>query len=275
MTEAAPDGQVEDMLDEAEEALERGAPEAALGLCTRVLALDPGHPGAWFVRGDAMRAIGALEEAAASYRKAALARPDHASSWASYGLASFELLDFDGAARAASRAVREDPRNPEGWWVRALLLEWRGDIAAADRSLLHARFLDPLGYPLPPRLTDDEVREVIEESLAELHIGIRDYLVDVPIIIDDLPSEDVLRSYDPPTSPLELLGTFSGHSLMERNTEDPWSQIPPTISLFRRNLERHALDLDELVHELQVTLFHEIGHFLGLSEQDLEDRGLD
>ncbi|MDP6935134.1 MAG: metallopeptidase family protein, partial [Myxococcota bacterium] len=35
-----------------------------------------------------------------------------------------------------------------------------------------------------------------------------------------------------------------------------------------------AHDREELVEQLRITLFHEIGHFLGLTEEDLENRGL-
>ena len=90
-----------------------------------------------------------------------------------------------------------------------------------------------------------------------------------------MPRPDSLANYDPPASPLDLLGSFSGHSLMERSTENPWSMLPHTIVIYRRNLERQAINRDELIHQLRITLFHEIGHFLGLSEEDLEDRGLD
>jgi predicted Zn-dependent protease with MMP-like domain len=275
MTPSERERRIETMLDDAEDALEQGAPETALELVTRALELDGSHAGAWFVRGDAMRALGALEEALESYRKSALARPDHASSWASYGLVSFEMLDFEEAARGAARAIREDPRNPEGWWVRSLVLEWRGDRSGAERAMLHARFLDPTGYPLPPRLDEDTIEQLVEEALTELHPSIRDYLANVAILLEDMPSEEILRHYEPPASPIELLGYFSGHSLQDRSTEDPWSQLPPTIVLYRRNLERYAQNQDELVHELRITLFHEIGHFLGLDEEDLEVRGLD
>ncbi len=275
MTVGVDDAQVEALLDRAEQALDQGLPDDAIRLCDEVLSADADHPGAWFVRGDALRLLGRLEGAADAYRASALARPDHASSWASYALASFELLTFTEARRAAARAIREDARNPEGWWVRALLLEWDGDVPGARRALAHARWLDPMGYPLPPELDDDEVEELVGEALMELHPAIRDYMMNVAILLEELPPEDVLRGYEPPASPLELLGYFSGHSLMERNSENPWSLLPPTIVLFRRNLERQAIDRDELIHQLRITLFHEIGHFLGLDEHDLEERGLD
>lgn len=275
MTGSQDELRIESLLDRAEQALDQGLPEDALTLCGEVLEVDADHPGAWFVRGDALRTLGRIEDAADAYRSAALSRPDHASSWASYGLASFELLDFKEAQRAAARAIREDPRNPEGWWVRALLLEWNGDTAGSRRALAHARWLDPMGYPLPPRLEDDDVEELVVEALMELHPSIRDYMANVAILLEEMPPEDVLRGYEPPASPLELLGYFSGHSLMDRSLDNPWSLLPPTIVLFRSNLERQAIDRDELVHQLRITLFHEIGHFLGLNEADLEDRGLD
>lgn len=265
----------ERLLDLAEDALDDGNPEAAIDLCTRALARSPDHPGAYFVRGDARRMLGRLEQAAHDYRAAALGRPDHAPSWAALALASFEMLDFEEARRAAGRAILEDPRSPEGWWVRSLVLEWKGDMGGAQRALLHARFLDPHGFPVPPRLADAEVESLVEEALQELHPAIRDYLSNVAIILDELPTEQVLRSYDPPMSPIEMLGYFSGHSLLERSSGDPWSGLPPTIVLFRKNLERHAADREELVEELRITLFHEVGHFLGLDEDDLAERGLD
>jgi predicted Zn-dependent protease with MMP-like domain len=56
---------------------------------------------------------------------------------------------------------------------------------------------------------------------------------------------------------------------------DPWSHFPSSIALFQRNLERHVRDEAELREEIEVTLLHEVGHFLGLDEDDLRERGLD
>jgi len=275
MIQPSHDEATETLLDEAEASIDRGDPETALQLCVQALEITPGHPGAHFVRGDAFRVLGRLEDAADAYRTAALGRPDHASSWASLALTSFELLELPEARRCAARAIREDPLNPEGWWVRSLILEWSGDSAGARRSVLHARWLDPVGYPLPPALQDDEVGGLLEDALGYLPDEIQEYLATVPVLVEDMPTEAVLRYYDPPASPVELYGYFSGHSLMERSAHDPWSQLPPTIVLFRRNLERRAANRDELVEQLRITFFHEVGHFLGLDEDDLEDRGLE
>ena len=69
---------VETLLDQAEAALDAGEAEKALDLCNQVLARAPQHPGAQFVKGDALRVMGDLLEAADAYRSAALVQPDHA-----------------------------------------------------------------------------------------------------------------------------------------------------------------------------------------------------
>jgi predicted Zn-dependent protease with MMP-like domain len=56
---------------------------------------------------------------------------------------------------------------------------------------------------------------------------------------------------------------------------DPWSHFPSSIVLYQRNLERAARDRRELVEEIRATLLHEVGHFLGLDEEELWQRGLD
>ena len=264
---------VERLLDEAEAALDAGDAEAAVALCDEVLSRAQDHPGAQFVRGDALRVMGDLIEAAEAYRAAALIQPDHAASWASLALTSFELLDFDEARRAVSRSVRESPRNPEAWWVRSLLQEWRGDFAGAQRSLAHAQWLDPVGFPMPPSLTDTEVKQLVQAAINELQPDVAALLSNVPIILDEIPAIEVLLQYHPPASPLELLGHFSWAPMLEKSTDEPWSQIPATIVLFRRNLVRTSSDRPQLIEQLRVTLSHEIGHFLGVDVQDSDGPG--
>ena len=127
---------VETLLDQAEAALDAGEAEKALDLCNQVLDRAPQHPGAQFVKGDALRVMGDLLEAADAYRAAALVQPDHAASWASLALTSFELLDFEEARRAVSRSVRESPKNPEAWWhARSFKSGAETSLALSEASL--------------------------------------------------------------------------------------------------------------------------------------------
>jgi predicted Zn-dependent protease with MMP-like domain len=95
----------------------------------------------------------------------------------------------------------------------------------------------------------------------------------VAIAVEDLPEVEELLSADPPHSP-SILGIFRGAPLAQKGSMDPWSHFPSSIGLFQRNLERMARDEEDLREEIRVTLLHEVGHFLGLDEDDLAALGL-
>jgi predicted Zn-dependent protease with MMP-like domain len=273
--EQAADAWVEELLDEAEDALDREEPLAAIRACDHAEALFGPHAGARFVRAEARRALGELRGAAQGYRAAALLRPEHALSWASLAVASFELLDLPEAERAVARALHEDPREPLAWWALGVLRQWDADDDGAQRAFLHAAHLDPEACPLPPRLEEEAIDELINEVLLTLPEGVRAYMENVAIVIEEMPSEEALEVEGGRASPLEMLGLFSGHSLLERSHDEPWSRLPPTITLYRKNLERSAADAEELRQQVRVTLLHEIGHFLGLDEEGVAERGLE
>lgn len=70
----------------------------------------------------------------------------------------------------------------------------------------------------------------------------------------------------------ETLGLFVGNShLSLEETQD----LPPQIILFLKNIWAFA-EMDEATYrqEVRTTYLHELGHYLGLEEVDLEERGL-
>ncbi|MEZ4323159.1 MAG: metallopeptidase family protein [Myxococcota bacterium] len=266
---------LDDLLDLAEDALDRGDPGASLQLCQQILQRTPDHAGARFLGAESLRDLGDLDGAEDWYRDVIRYTPDHSSSWSGLGAVLFDQLRFEDARIATLRAIREDDGNPEAFYWRAMLRERRGDIRGARRDFRRARNLDPVRFPMPVPLDDSTVEAVVTEALLALHPTIRAYLAQVAILLEDVPDIDLCLQYDPPAPPGEILGYFSGMSLMDRSIENPWSNLPSAIVLFRRNLERIAWDRTRLLEELRITVFHEVGHFLGLDEDDLEARGLE
>jgi predicted Zn-dependent protease with MMP-like domain len=263
------------VLDLVEEALDRGDPQEALRLCEEVLDTEADHAGALFLAGEAHRDLRELEEAEARYRRVMQINPSHSASWSGLATVLFDQLRFDDAHAALQRAVRLDPENSEAYYWRAMLRERRSDFKGAERDFRRAARLDPEQFPMPVSLDDAMVEAVVEESVRELHPSIREYLKQVAILLEEVPDEETCGQWDPPAPPGEILGYFSGYSLLERSVDNPWSALPSAIVLFRRNLGRLAWDRERLVEELRITVFHEVGHFLGLDEDDLEERGLD
>jgi predicted Zn-dependent protease with MMP-like domain len=74
----------------------------------------------------------------------------------------------------------------------------------------------------------------------------------------------------PPDDPY-LLGVYDGISLTER-THDHVG-LPDRITIFRRPLLALCRDADELVHEVRVTVVHEIAHHFGINDARLHELG--
>ena len=218
---------------------------------------------------------GELDVAEQRYREAIAADASCSPAWSALAGVLFDQLRFDEARAAVRTAVRTDETNAEAYWVRGLLRERRGDLRGADRDFLRASRLDGEAFPRPETLSDAMISAVVEEAKGSVHPSIRAWLDQVAFVVDEVPPEDVCLDFDPPALPGELLGCFTGPAVPDRSGDDPWSHLPSTIVLYRRNLERLAWDRDHLVEELRITVLHEVGHFLGLDEDDLEQRGLE
>lgn len=249
-------------------------PERAVRLAERALRILEDAEG-WYVLGVARAEAGDGEGSIGALAKAVELDTEHADAWAALARALFDDYQWEAAGEAVHAALRLDVAHPEARTIRAWLRERRSDWDGAWRDYLAAHAENPQDYPLPVPLDDDEVDTITEAVIGELHPSLQRYLANVPILVDEVPSDEVLEEFDPPARPAEILGCFSGEPLPSRSTFDPWSQLPASILLFRRNLQRVASDRDALLDELRITLLHEIGHFLGLDEEDLAARGLD
>jgi len=122
------------------------------------------------------------------------------------------------------------------------------------------------------RWSDEELMGIAEELIEELPEDLGEALRNVSILIQDVPTpRQRARVHIPPEN--LLLGLYEGVPLSQQSVFHP-VVLPPTILLFRRNIERVGGNLAEVKAELRRTLFHEIGHHLGFNEEDLRRRGL-
>jgi predicted Zn-dependent protease with MMP-like domain len=147
-----------------------------------------------------------------------------------------------------------------------------GDAEGASEASEAAAELDPENFPEPLELSDGEFDALVEKAIGDLPDRIREKLDELPVLVQPLPSTDMLTEADPPLSP-DLLGLFVGrHIFAESHSAVPGA--PGAIFLFRKNLLRACSDADELAREIRVTVQHEVGHLMGLDEDELEDWGL-
>jgi len=222
----------------------------------------------------ALSALGHPEEALAAVIRAERIAPEDGEVLLEKGLALHELCRFEEARRALLAAEARDSDDPYLSHALGLVAERRGDEEEARRRFARARRLAPDDFPTPVRLSHREFEAAVEGALAALPEGVRRYLSNVAITVEDLPGEEDLLAALPPLSP-GILGLFRGAPFGQKASMDPWSHFPSSIVLYQRNLERAASSRAELGEEIGTTLVHEVGHFLGLSEEELYQRGLE
>ena len=222
----------------------------------------------------ALNQLGRNAEALARLDPIAASAPDRADVRLERGFALYELCRFDDAQEELVRAEALDPDDAWTQHTLGLVAERRGDRDEARRRFGRARKLAPDEFPRPIALPHDAFDEAVEAALEELPESVRRYLSNVAITVEELPSNDDLLASEPPLSP-SILGLFRGAPYGQKASMDPWSHFPSAIVLYQRNLERFARSRKELVEQIGITLIHEVGHFLGLDEEELWARGLD
>jgi len=255
---------------EAWRALEEGDVESALATARALLNENPDDGEAHYLAGSALMEGDDLAAAEPHLRRAVDLQPGDLDARAALAEMLYEICRFDDSRAEVAMLLEGDPEDPHAHHLAALLAERRGELAAAEESERMAHRLAPDAYPLPPRFTAAEFDAAIDAASADLPAMFRERMENLAVIVEDVPPERLLRTLDDPTP--GLLGLFVGTPLPEKHLSDLPSP-PDAIYLFKRNLERICESRDELIEEIRITMLHEIGHFLGLDEDDLEASG--
>jgi predicted Zn-dependent protease with MMP-like domain len=118
-------------------------------------------------------------------------------------------------------------------------------------------------------MTRAKFESLVADALASIPRRFRDAMSNLAIVVQDEPSADLLEEMEiePPDT---LFGLYQGTPLTERS----WgygNTMPDQILIFQGPHEREAEDEDQLLVSIGETLIHEVGHYFGLSEEEIED----
>ena len=110
---------------------------------------------------------------------------------------------------------------------------------------------------------------LVADALAGIPSQFREALANLAISVESEPAPPLLREMEiePPDT---LLGLYQGTPLTERGSTYG-NTLPDRILLFQGPLERASEDEDDLIVAIGETLIHEIGHYFGLSEEEIEE----
>jgi predicted Zn-dependent protease with MMP-like domain len=113
-------------------------------------------------------------------------------------------------------------------------------------------------------------KELVDEALASIPEHFRAAMQNIAIVIEQDPSAAQIEEVGLDPDQDTLLGLYEGIPLPERG----WSHgnvLPDKITLFQGPIEDDSETEDDVVTAIGETLIHEIGHYFGLSEEEIEE----
>ncbi len=122
-------------------------------------------------------------------------------------------------------------------------------------------------------MNDEEASAGLEldaEAFEALVIDELDRLPDE--MVDGLDNVIFVTEDRPDDGSLDLLGLYDGVAITERG-QYGFGELPDRVILYREPLLAISATLDELRHEIHVTLVHEIAHFYGIDDHELHRLG--
>jgi predicted Zn-dependent protease with MMP-like domain len=118
------------------------------------------------------------------------------------------------------------------------------------------------------RLSRREFVRLVRLAYQQLPANFQKALDNVDVSVEDWPTPEELGLLAEEGA---LFGLYTGVPLPERAGGDP--ALPDRIIIYRQPILRSCSTRKEVVQEIRVTLWHEVGHYLGLSEEDLHRLG--
>lgn len=229
---------LERVLTRVERLIMSGAPRVEIRKQLAEIPRGPFYDPSFHVRaGDAFFDGEKLPEAELHYRAALLTAPD--SSDALYGL---------GQVYAETDRLSD------------MVEVW-----------LQVRKLDLASPHMPWAVTEDEFAEIAETTVERLPPEVRAKLGNLPLVMGDVPSEDMVRDGVDP----RVLGLISGIPLSEKLAVGEGTPMLDCVHLFQRNIERVTVSAEMLREEIAKTVVHEVLHYFGLDEDEVARWGLE
>ncbi len=137
------------------------------------------------------------------------------------------------------------------------------EISADAAQFLKTSTLQRAPRYNPKSMERSKFEDIVSQALDDLPAPFRERLTNVAIIVEDTPPPGVQNRG-------LLLGLFHGIPRTEKSVF--YSGLPDHIFLYQRNIEAISRSEADIRKQIRATLLHEVGHYFGLSEEEL--RGL-
>ncbi len=112
---------------------------------------------------------------------------------------------------------------------------------------------------------------LVKKALERIPRQFMDALQNIQIVVDDWPDPDLMEEVTGNRDEV-LYGLFTGKALPDRHYDD-WGELPSMIHIYQKPLEEDFPEPGDLVREIEITVAHEIAHYLGFDEDTLREYG--
>ncbi|OFS22824.1 metallopeptidase family protein [Corynebacterium sp. HMSC04H06] len=110
-------------------------------------------------------------------------------------------------------------------------------------------------------VSEERFDELVDDALDKIPEEFARRMRNLVVLVRDYHEEDPYT-----------LGLYEGVALTER-THDHTGFLPDAIFIYRGALQDYCHSEEELAHEVEVTVFHELGHYFGIEEEELHRLG--
>ncbi len=111
---------------------------------------------------------------------------------------------------------------------------------------------------------------IVEEALDRLPSQFRERMKNVAVLVRPRPRRKRLAGAPPRDRSFLVLGEFVGVPQTERS-HFALSSGPDYIVLYQKNIEAVCSSAAEIREQVRLTLIHELGHYFGMTEEQLKD----
>lgn len=117
-------------------------------------------------------------------------------------------------------------------------------------------------------LSPEAFAALVQRAIADLPPAYAGLMETIAVVVEAEPSRQVLDDLELDSAD-DLLGLYQGHSLADESFFQAGGTAPAQISIYRGPILRQCDSEDEIVQEVYDTVVHELGHHVGLDDDEM------
>jgi predicted Zn-dependent protease with MMP-like domain len=114
----------------------------------------------------------------------------------------------------------------------------------------------------------EEFSALVQQALENLPPPYAELVQEVSVVVEEEPPPDILEDLELESAD-DLLGLYQGLSLADNSFFQPGGQAPARIAIYRGPILRLCVTAEEVRQEVRDTVVHELGHHIGLDDDEM------